>query len=238
MKIKTIVFVFIVCFSHSILVNAEITTTDLFADSDTLPSGYFVYYTRTISQSSTTVRVTISSSDNVDVAICGGGDFVEWNDGGPEPYWHAYSSNVTSITITEILNSGSYDFVIINFGLSTISYTISATQSYDVGGSGLEPGDWIYGLIGLGVLAIIIGTIVFRRRRRQQMATQPGYYQQQQTYQPQRTYEPQQTYQTYQAAEQPPSAFSQTQQDLKVCPNCGFNEDLDAKFCTSCGSKL
>ena len=238
MKVKTMVFVFIICFSYSILANAETTTTDLFSDSDTLPSGYFVLYTRTISQSSTTVRVTVTSSDNVDVAICGGGDFEEWNDGGSEPYWHAYSSDVTSTTITEILSSGSYDFVIINFGLSTVSYTISATQSYEEGGSGLEPGDWIYGLIGLGVLAIIIGAIVFRRRRRQQMQPEPGYYQQQQpyqTYQPQRTYEPQQTYQT---AEQPPYAFSQTPQGLKVCPNCGFNEVLDAKFCTSCGSKL
>ena len=73
------------------------------------------------------------------------------------------------------------------------------------------------------------------------MQTETGYYPQQQPYQPQRTYEPQQTYQTYQtyqSAEQPPSAFSQTPQGLKVCPNCGFNEDLDAKFCTSCGSKL
>lgn len=238
MKVKMLVFVFIVCFSYSILANAETTTSDLFSDSDTLPSGYFVLYTRTISQSSTTVRVTVTSSDNVDVAICGGGDFEEWNDGGSEPYWHAYSSDVTSITITEILSSGSYDFVIINFGLSTVSYTISATQSYEVGGSGLEPGDWIYGLIGLGVIAIIIGAIVFRRRRRQQLQSEPGYYQQQQqyqTYQPQRTYEPQQTYQT---AEQPPYAFNQTPQGLKVCPNCGFNEVLDAKFCTSCGSKL
>ena len=238
MKVKTIVFLLIVSFSYSILANAETTTTDLFSDSDTLPSGYFVLYTKTISQSSTTVRVTVTSSDNVDVAICGGGDFEEWNDGGSEPYWHAYSSDVTSTTITEILSKGSYDFVIINFGLSTVSYTISATQSYEEGGSGLEPGDWIYGLIGLGVLAIIIGAIVFRRRRRQQMQPEPGYYQQQQpyqTYQPQRSYEPQQTYQT---AEQPPYAFSQTPQGLKVCPNCGFNEVLDAKFCTSCGSKL
>lgn len=238
MKVKALVFVLILCFSYSILVNAETTTTDLFTDSDTLPSGYFVLYTRTISQSSTTVRVTVTSSDTVDVVICGGGDFEEWNDGGPEPSWHAYSSNITSTTITEILSSGSYDFVIINFGLSTVSYTISAIQSYDVsGGSDLEPGDWIYGLIGLGVIAIIIGAVVFRRRRRQQMQTEPVYYQQQlyQTYQPQRTYEPQQTYQT---AEQPPPVFSQTSQGLKVCPNCGFNEDLDAKFCTSCGSKL
>lgn len=232
MKVKTIVFVFIVCFSYSILANAETTTTDLLTDSDTLPSGYFVLYTKTISQSSTTVRVTVTSSDNVDVAICGGGDFEEWNDGGSEPYWHAYSSDVTSTTITEILDSGSYDFVIINFGLSTVSYTISATQSYEVGGSDSEPGDWIYGLIGLGVIAIIIGAIVFRRRRRQQLQSEPGYYQQQQQYQ---TYQPQQTYQT---TEQPPYAFNQTPQGLKVCPNCGFNEVLDAKFCTSCGSKL
>ena len=238
MKVKTIVFVVILCFSYSILANAETTTSDLFTDSDTLPSGYFVLYTRTISQSSTTVRVTVTSSDNVDVAICGGGDFEEWNDGGSEPYWHAYSSDVTSTTITEILSSGSYDFVIINFGLSTVSYTISATESYEVGSSGLEPGDWVYGLIGLGVIAIIIGAIVFRRRRRQQMQPPPGYYQQQQpyqTYQPQRTYEQQQT---YQAAEQPPPAYYQTPQGLKVCPNCGFNEVSDAKFCTSCGSKL
>ena len=137
MKVKTIVFLLIVSFSYSILANAETTTTDLFSDSDTLPSGYFVLYTKTISQSSTTVRVTVTSSDNVDVAIWGGGDFEEWNDGGSEPYWHAYSSDVTSTTITEILSKGSYDFVIINFGLSTVSYTISATQSYEEGGSGL-----------------------------------------------------------------------------------------------------
>ncbi len=254
MKAKTLVIVLLICFSYSILVNGDTTTTGLISDSDSLPSGYFVSYTRSISHSSTTVQVSVTSSGYVDVAVCGGGEFDDWNNGGPEPYFHSYRSDITSTTISLTLGVGSYDFVIINFGYSSVSYTITATQSYYVpGGTTTDPstdpstdsGDWVYGLIALGIIPVIIIGLTFRarrrRRRRPQVPTQPGYYQQQQTYQtyqPQRTYEPQQTYQSYQPTEQPPPAYDQTPLGLKVCQNCGFNEQVDSKFCTSCGSKL
>ena len=241
MKVKTLFFVLIVCISYSILVNGETTTTGLFSDSDSLSSGYFVSYTRTISHSSTTVEVTVSSSGHVDVAICGGGEFEDWNDGGSEPDFEIYRSDTTSTTITLILGVGSYDFAIMNYGYSTVSYTIVAIQSYEVtGGNGgetdLEVEDYVYGLIGLGVIAIIIVSIVLgRRRRRRQMPTAPVYYHPQQPYQ---TYQPQQPYQPYQATEQPSPDFELSPKGFQVCSNCGYKEDIDAKYCTSCGGKL
>ena len=246
------------------LADAGYTTTSLINDSDSLPSGYFISYTRYISHSSTEVDVYVTASDWVDVLICDGGDMEAWNDGGPEPYWYAYRYDTTSASITVTLGVGSYDFVIINWGYFSVSYSISVSQTYWVsdptspptteGGTSSDVEDWVYGVVSAGVVVGLIAMILVRRRmkRRRQPPMQPQYpagptYQ---TYQPSQTYETYRTqtsYQSYQPQETSSSYFGEEQsstQDssaagtISICFNCGGKNEPGAKFCTLCGMKL
>jgi len=252
MKVRKIVFITVVCLSFAILTaNADTTTDLLFNDSDTLSPGYYVRYQDSISHSSTTVRVEIDANGPLDFGICNADEMEEWNDGGPEPTWYVYRQDVSVSTINVVLNSRSYDFVLMNFGSFTVSYDIDVYETYELSPTTGSPtgdiGDYVYGLIGFGIiLAIGIGVfaVIRSRRRRQQAPYQP----------PPEPYQPY-SQQSYQQPSQYPPSYSQFQgpsqtepssqpitdsspKGLQVCLNCGNNEDANTKFCTNCGSKL
>ena len=93
-------------------VNAQVTTDLLFNDTDTLAGGYYVRYQYDVDNSDSSIRVDIDASQPIDFGICDGGDMEDWQNGGSEPSWYVYRTNVTLNTITTLLNRGTYDFVL------------------------------------------------------------------------------------------------------------------------------
>ncbi len=213
-------------------VNAQVTTELLFSDTDTLDGGYWVRYQYEVSNSDTSIRVDMDSSEPLDFGICDGDEMEDWQNGGSEPSWHLYRTNVTLNTITALLNRGTYDFVLINWGVSTSSYDIIVYESFDPS-SGF--GNNIYTIIGIGIaIFAIIGIIAFVRSRRRRDAPAPVHYQTQ--------VEPYQAYTQQPSQYQSPSTdqtlFESQPKGMQICPNCGADEDMTTKFCTNCGSKL
>ncbi|MCG3226597.1 MAG: zinc ribbon domain-containing protein [Candidatus Heimdallarchaeota archaeon] len=234
MKSKTLIYIILISIGVSIVfANAQITTSMLFSDSDSLSSGYWVRYQYEVSQSDTTVRVDLDSSEPIDFGICDKDEMEDWQDGGSEPSWYVYRTNVTLNTISVTVNRGTYDFVLINWGASTSYYDITTYESYDPSSSF---GNNIYTIIGIGIaIFVIIGIAAFVRSRRRREA--PVQYQTQATqvgpYQP-FTQQPSE----YQPPTSEQTVFEAKPKGLQICPNCGADEEISAKFCTNCGGKL
>jgi len=235
MKSKALIYIIFISIGVSIVfTNAQVTTNTLFSDSDSLSGGYWVRYQYEVSQSDTTIRVDIDSSEPIDFGICDKDEMEDWQDGGSEPSWYVYRTNVTLNTISVTVNRGTYDFVLINWGASTSYYDITAYESYDPSSSF---GNNIYTIIGIGiVIFVIIGIIVFVRSRRRRAAA-PVQYQTQTAqvgpYQP-LTQQPSE----YQPPTSEQTIFEAKPKGLQICPNCGADEEISAKFCTNCGGKL
>ncbi|MCG3221676.1 MAG: zinc ribbon domain-containing protein [Candidatus Heimdallarchaeota archaeon] len=235
MKSKALIYIILVSIGASIVfANAQVTTNTLFSDSDSLSGGYWIRYQYEVEHTDTTIRVDLDSSEPIDFGICDKDEMEDWQNGGSEPSWHVYRTNVTLNTITVTVNKGTYDFVLINWGISISYYDITVYESYDP--SSTSFGDKMYIFIGIGVavIAVIVIAAFVRSRRRREAPVQ---YQTQTTqvgpYQPF----------TQQTSEYQPPASEQTifeakPKGLQTCPNCGADEEISAKFCTNCGGKL
>ena len=234
MNSKIFFYLILLGFGASILLtNAQVTTNLLFSDSDVLEAEYLVYYTVEIDQSDTTLRAQLSSTLIVDFVLYEDDEWEYYLDGGSNPSYLIYHTDVTIDTLTTTLDRGTYYLVIINWGSEDCTYDITVNEIYD---TSFSFGDNMYILIGIGVAVFaLIGIIAFARSRRQRAA--PVHYQSQapdvSQYQP---IVQQPSEYLPPATEQ--SVFDARPKGLQICPNCGADEDITTKFCTNCGSKL
>lgn len=213
-------------------VNAQVTTDLLFSDTDTLAGGYYVRYQYDIDYSDSSIRIDIDASEPLDFGICNGGEMEDWQNGGSEPSWYVYRTNVTLNTITSVLDRGTYDFVLINWGSLTSSYDITVYASYDPSSNFFSNNITTIIIVIVAVFAAIGITALMRSRRRK--AAPPIQYQTQT--------QPYQSYTQQPTQYQPPSTdqtmFESKPKGMQICPNCGADEDMTTKFCTNCGTKL
>jgi hypothetical protein len=233
MKSKISFYIFIIFIGTSvILVGAQVTTNTLIDDSDVVDSGFLVYYQFEIDHSDTTLSAFLTANVTVDFVLYEDDEWEDYLDGGSNPSWLVYHTDITSDTITTTLDKGIYYIVIINWGVSDCSYGLIINVSYD---TSINFGDNLYIIIGIiVVLFIIIGGTAFARSRRRREApvqyqTQTPDFGQYQPIEPASEYTPPST-------EQP--IFEAKSKGMQICPNCGADEDATTKFCTNCGSKL
>ncbi|NPD87713.1 MAG: zinc ribbon domain-containing protein [Asgard group archaeon] len=231
MKSKTLIYIVLINIGLLIVfADAQVTTSMLFNDNDSLAGSYWVRYQYEISHSDTTISVDINSSEPIDFGICDKDEMEDWQNGESEPSWYVYRTNVTLNTITVTVNRGTYDFVLINWGVSISYYEITTYESYD---PSFSFGNKLYSIIGIGItIFVVIGIIAFvrsKRRRRTpvQYQTQVG------SYQP-FTQQPSE----YQPPSSEQTVFEAKPKGLQICPNCGADEEISAAFCTNCGGKL
>ena len=168
---KKLLFIgFIILLAYSSTALAQTETETIITDTDTLDGGYFVRYREDISYDDTSVTVILSSSEPIEFGTCDEGDLETWNDGGSYPVWYYNAEDVLSRTMTVILDKGTYDFCLLNWGVNTASYTIAVTITFDPSNTGGLNTIWyvviavivIGGLIGISlgvILSLIIDSI-------------------------------------------------------------------------------
>lgn len=231
---KLLVIGFFILLAYSSTALAQTETETIITDTDTLNSGYFVRYREDISYDDTSVTVILSSSEPIEFGTCDEGDLEAWNDGGNYPVWYYNAEDVLSRTMTFILDKGTYDFCLLNWGVNAASYTIAVTITFDPSNTGGLNTIW-YVIIAVIVIGGLIGIFLFMRSRRSK-AQQP--YSQPSTYDSTQIYTPYQspTYEQSSYTTQAPAII--TPLGAKVCQNCGADMESDAKFCTNCGSQI
>ncbi|MBY9002181.1 MAG: zinc ribbon domain-containing protein [Candidatus Heimdallarchaeota archaeon] len=224
MKKKILFIGFIVLLAYTSPAFAQTETEILFTDADTLEGGYYVRYRMDISYNDVSVNVNINSSEPVDFGVCNEGGLEE----GSDLVWYYHVENVTLKSMTFILDKGTFDFGLLNWGVDTASYSITVEITFDPTNTG-SSGSWIwYIIIGAIVVGGIVGIFLFSRSRRAKTSQS---YAQPQTYIPSQVHTYQPTFTTQQPAVITPMG-------VKVCPNCGGDNEDDARFCTTCGSKI
>ncbi len=227
---KKLLFIgFFILLAYSSIALAQTETETIITDTDTLNGGYFVRYREDISYDDTSVTVILSSSEPIEFGTCDDGDLEDWNEGGAYPVWYYNVENVLTRTMTFILDKGTYDFCLLNWGVNSTSYTISVTIAFDPSHtSGLNT-IWFV-IIAVVVIGGLIGIFLFIRSRRsktQQPHSQPS------------TYDSRQIYTPYQSPSYPTQAPATiTPMGTIVCQNCGADMESDVKFCTNCGSQI
>jgi len=266
MRKTNILIVGILILLIPLVASADTRTDLLFSDSDTLSSGYYVSYTGSISHSSTTVRVELSvSGGSVEFGVCPAGQMENWNNGSPEPSWYYHVGSTSGGTFAFELNSVSVDFCMINWGYSSVSYSISVYETYSYtpytpppsnnDNPASEPTSSNVGLwIGLSIgAAFIIGVVVFglimrkrqkaKRQRQQQAYTYrtPSSF----TYQPPRPQTPSYESATTRPLYQPstPIVTDSTPIVTDSTPVVTDSTPTDEKFgklsfCPSCGIQI
>jgi len=225
----------LLAFSSTALSQTGTETETIVSDSDTLDGGYFVLYRRDISYEDTSITVVLSSSEPIEFGVCDDPELEKWNDDeGPYPDWYYNAEDVLTRSMTFILDSGSYDFCLLNWGVNSSSYSITVTITYDPSNTSSSSTIW-YVIIALVVIGGLFGIFLFMRSKSKK-TQQPSSHQS--------TYDSRQIYTPYQSStyEQPSSSTQQpatiTPIGKNVCQNCGAYLEDDAKFCTNCGSQL
>lgn len=218
---KKLLFIgFFILLAYSSTALAQTETETIITDTDTLNGGYFVRYREDISYDDTSVTVILSSSEPIEFGTCDEGDLEVW-------YYNA--EDVLTRTMTFILDKGTYDFCLLNWGVNTASYTISVTITFDPSNTGSLNTIW-YVVIAFVIVGGLIGIFLFMRSRRNK-TQQP--YSQPSTYDSTKIYTP---YQPPSYTTQAPAAI--TPIGTKVCQNCGADMENDVRFCTNCGSQI
>jgi LPXTG-motif cell wall-anchored protein len=229
-KLLLIGFFMLLVYSNIALAQIEPETETIVSDNDILNGGYFVLYRRDISCYDTSVTVILSSSEPVEFGVCDDPDLEDWNnDEGPYPEWYYNAEDVLTRTMTFILDKGTYDFCLLNWGVNPASYTISVTITFDPSNTGGLNTIW-YVVIAVVIIGGLIGIFLFRRSRRsktQQPYSQPSTHDSRQIYTP---------YQPPSYTTQAPATITPT--GTKVCQNCGADMESDVRFCTNCGSQI
>lgn len=231
---KKLLFIgLLILLAYSSVALAQADTETLITDTDTLDGGYYVRYREDISYYDTSLTVVLSSSEPIEFGVCDEGALEEWNDGGDYPVWYYNSEDVLTRSMTFILDIGTFDFCLLNWGVNTANYTITVTITYDPANTGSGNTIWyiIIGIVGIGVL---IGIIMFMRsrKRKTQQHSQPSQYDSRQIYTPYQST----TYEQPSYASQAPSPLKPA--GTKVCQNCGADMESDTVFCTNCGSRI
>ncbi len=231
-KLLFIGFFVLLAYSSTALIQAD--TETIVSDTDTLSSMYFVRYREDISYYDTNVTVVLNSSEPIEFGVCDEGDLEDWNDSGDDLVWYYNVEDALVRTMTFVLDKGTYDFCLLNWGVNTSSYSITITITFDPSNTGGESTIW-YVIIAVIVIGGLIGIFLFMRSRRSK-TQQP--YSQPSTYDSTKVYTPYQspTFEQSSYAAQKPATIAPM--GTKVCQNCGSNEENDAKFCTNCGSQM
>jgi len=231
-KLLLIGFFILLVYSSTALIQAD--TETIISDADTLSSGYYVLYRRDISYYDTNVTVVINSNEPLEFGVCDEGDLEDWNDGGDYPVWYYNGEDVLVISMTFVLNKGTYDFCLLNWDVNIASYSINVIITFDPSNTGGGSTMW-YVIIAIIVIGGLIGISLFKRSRRRK-AQQP--YSQPSTYDSTNIYTPYQspTYEKSSYATQKPATIATM--GTKVCQNCGADKKSYDRFCTNCGSKL
>lgn len=231
-RLLVIGFFILLAYSNTTLAQTE--TETIISDTDTLDGGYFVRYREDISYYDTNVTVILNSSEPIEFGACDEGDLETWNDGGDYPVWYYNAEDVLTRTMKFILDKGTYDFALLNWGVNAANYSITVIIEYDPSNTGGGSTIW-YVIIAVIVIGGLIGIFLFMRSRRsktQQPYSQPS------------TYDSTQIYTPYQSPTyEQPSYTTQAPATIKpigtiVCQNCGADMENDAKFCTNCGSQI
>ncbi len=234
-KLLFIGFFILLVYSSTALAQTETETETIVSDNDTLEGGHFVLYRRDISYEDTSVTVVLSSSEPIEFGVCDDPDLEKWNDDeGPYPDWYYNAEDVLTRTMTFILDSGSYDFCLLNWGVNPSSYSITVTITFDPSNTSSGNTIW-YVIVSLAVIGGLIAIYLFMRSKSKK-TQQP--YSQQSTYDSRQIYTPYQSPTTEQPSytAQPPATI--TPIGKNVCQNCGAYLESDAKFCTNCGSQI
>ncbi len=227
-KLLFIGFLILLAYSSTALTQAD--TETLFTDTDTLEGGYYVRYREDISYYDTSLTVVLNSNEPIEFGVCDEGALEEWNDGGDDPVWYYKSEDVLTRTMTFILDKGTYDFCLVNWGIHTASYTITVTITYDPANTGSGNAKWyiIIGIVGMGGL---IGIFMFMRSRKSktQQYSQTSQQDSRQIYTPYQS-------STYEQPSQAPPSLKPM--GTKVCQNCGADMKNNTVYCTNCGSRI